>query len=67
MTAEKLSDKASPAPSIFIEVDMVGCGNAIHPEVRGDAIDAKLREDVVAEIPVERIFLRKMAEVLHKG
>ena len=31
------------------------------------AIDAELREDIVAEIPVERIFLRKMAEVLHEG
>ena len=38
-----------------------------HPEVRGDAIDAKRREDVVAEIPVKLIFLRKMAEVFHAG
>jgi len=45
---------------------MVGCGNAIDPEVRGDAIDAKLRQDIVAEIFAERIFLRKMAEVLHE-
>ncbi|MGD0238614.1 MAG: hypothetical protein ABSC55_29255 [Syntrophorhabdales bacterium] len=37
---------------------MVGCGNAIDPEVRGDAIDAKLRQDIVAEIFAERIFLR---------
>ena len=43
---------------------MVGCGDAVHPEIRGDAIDAKLRENVVAEIPVKRIFLRNMAEVL---
>jgi len=47
-------------------VEMLGCENAMHPEFRGDAIDAKLREDVLAEIPVELIFLRKMAEVLHK-
>jgi hypothetical protein len=46
---------------------MVGCGDAIHPEVRGDAIGAKLRENVMAEIPVERIFLRNMAEILHEG
>jgi hypothetical protein len=45
---------------------MVGCGKAIHPEVGRAAIDAELRENVVAEIPIERIFLRKMAEVLHK-
>jgi len=45
---------------------MVGRGNAIHPEVRGDAIGAKLREDVVAEIPVELIFFRKMAEIFQE-
>jgi hypothetical protein len=46
---------------------MVGRRNAVHPEVRGDAVDAKLREDVVAEIPIELIFLRKMADVFHEG
>jgi hypothetical protein len=46
---------------------MVGCGDAIHPEVRGATIDAELRENVVTEIPVERIFSRQMAEVLHEG
>ena len=45
---------------------MVGCGNTIHSEVRGDPIDAKLREDVTTEIPVERIFVGKMAEVFHE-
>jgi hypothetical protein len=38
---------------------MVGCGDAIDPEVRGTTIDAKLRENVVMEISVERIFSRK--------
>jgi len=46
---------------------MVGCRKAIHPEVRGGAIDAKLREDIVAEIPIEPIFLRKRADVFHEG
>ena len=46
---------------------MVGCRKAIHPEVRGDAIDAKLREDIVAEIPIELIFLRKRADVFYEG
>jgi hypothetical protein len=64
---EKLSDKASPAAPIFVEVDMVGCGKAIHPEVRGATINAELRENVIAKIPIERIFFRKMAEVLHEG
>ena len=52
---------------IFIHVDMVGRRNAIDPEIRGDAIDAKLREDIVAEIPIELIYLRKMADVFHEG
>ena len=46
---------------------MVGCGDAIHPEVRGATIYAELRENVVTEIPVKRIFLRKTADVVHEG
>jgi len=52
---------------ILVEVDMVGCRHARHPEVRRvPVIDAKLRENLVAEIPVERIFLRKTPKLLHE-
>jgi len=51
---------------ILVDVDMVGCSNAVHPEVRGNASDAELQEDIVAEILIKRIFLRKMADVFHK-
>jgi hypothetical protein len=34
---------------------------------RGSAVDAHLREDVVAEIAVERIFFRKRADVFSEG
>ena len=52
---------------IFVEVNVVGCLNPIHPEVGGDAVDAELREDVVAQIPVERIFFGKMSQVFHES
>jgi hypothetical protein len=52
---------------IFIDVDMVGRRNAVNPKVKRHAIDPELREDIMAQISIELILLRKMAGVVHEG
>ena len=64
---KKLPDNARLAAQVFVEVNVVGCLNPIHPEVGGDAFDAELREDVVEQIPIEGIFGRKMSKIFHES
>jgi hypothetical protein len=64
--SEKLSDEASLTAPIFVQIDMVGCLNPIHPEAWREAIYADLRQDVVAEIPVEGVVLREVAKIIHE-
>jgi len=63
---EKLSDELCPADLIFIEIDIVGGLNPIDPEIRRVPMDAELREYVIAQIAIKRIFSGKMSEVSHE-
>jgi hypothetical protein len=49
-TAEELSYQSSPAPSILVEVDVIGCRDVMDPEVWRAAIDEQLRENIIVEI-----------------
>ena len=53
-TNEKFSNETRPADLIFIEIDVVGGLELIHPEVGGGAMDTDLRKDVIAQISIER-------------
>jgi len=63
---EKLSDELCPADLIFIEIDIVGGLNPIDPEIRRVPMDAELREYVIAQIAIKRIFSGKMSKVSHE-
>jgi len=63
---EKFSDEVYPADFIFIEIDIVGCLNLVHQEVRRESMDTEPRKDVTAQISVERVFTGKMSKVFHE-
>lgn len=66
-TNEKFSNETRPADLIFIEIDVVGGLELIHPEVGGGAMDTDLRKDVIAQISIERVFSGKMSEIFHES
>jgi hypothetical protein len=64
---KELPDNARLTAPLFVNVNMVGCLHAKHPKVRRAAADTYLREDVIAQIPVEGILLGKMSKIFHES
>ena len=64
---KKLPHHTRPTAQFLVNVNMVGCLNAKHLEVGGDAADTDLREDVIVQISIEGILLGKTSKIYHKS
>lgn len=65
--AEELADNTNPAVALFVEIDMIGCLEPVHSEVRDYPIDSQLAEDFVTKIFIELIIFRNMSKIFHAG
>jgi hypothetical protein len=66
-TAKKFSDNPDLIVRVFVEIDMVGGRELVHPEF-GDAglcIGSEEREDIVAEVSVKRVTGGKLSDIFH--
>ena len=65
--AKKLAYHARLTLLIFVQVNMVGGRQLIHPKLRGTPMDTELRQDVATQVFIERVVLGEMPDVVHSA